>query len=107
MSDKISRRGILRQLGSSMVLSGSFVAFLSKADEAAPVCADLKMMDSDSAAMRAKMHYREASLDPLRTCSRCAFFSIGSGGCGTCQMFHGPTNSNGHCDFWIKAANAR
>jgi len=51
-------------------------------------------------AMRAELHYTEASPDPGKRCTGCAFFSNLQGACGTCQILNGPANPQGHCDSW-------
>jgi len=103
MAAEVLRRDVLRKIGSSLICGAAIASFGTSAASADPVCADPKKLDSDATTLRAKLNYHEASQDPLRPCAHCAFFHAGAGICGTCQVLQGPTNSKGHCDFWLKA----
>ena len=61
----------------------------------AAACAD----PADS--LRSSLHYQEASTDPAKTCSVCAFFDgTNATDCANCKIFSGPANPKGRCDSW-------
>jgi hypothetical protein len=96
----LSRRGVLKHLGSSMMPGIAWAEFAGRPALGEEVCVDPAKMDSGAAALRASLNYAEASSDPAKTCAACAFFSAGRGACGSCQIFSGPANAKGHCDSW-------
>lgn len=95
MQRRLERRDLLKHIGASIMLIG-----FGRAALAQEVCADPGKMDSGAAALLASLNYAEASPDPSKTCSACAFFTGGAGSCGQCQIFSGPVNGKGHCDSW-------
>jgi len=99
MQRPVLRRDLLKFLGSSTILSAALIGF-GRAASAEDICADPAKLDSGAAGLRPSLNYVEASPDPAKTCSACAFFSAGTGACGSCQIFNGPANSKGHCDSW-------
>jgi len=89
----ISRRGVVA--GAARLVPAVGVASLGAKVAFAAACAD----PEDS--LRHSLNYAEASPDPQKTCSICAFFTPDSGGgCGQCKIFTGPANPKGHCDSW-------
>jgi hypothetical protein len=56
--------------------------------------------DGGDASLRQSLHYVESSPDAAQHCSGCSFFSDPKGACGSCMIFGGPANINGHCDSW-------
>ena len=94
MAMLISRRGLLRT--SLQVTLAGTVAAAGIATAAEGTCADGKM----DSGLASSLHYTEASPDPGKSCSGCGFFSAGSGGCGSCQIFNSSVNAKGHCDSW-------
>jgi hypothetical protein len=106
MTSVVSRRRLLERtlqaVVGGVVLSAAAPSARAAAGPAAAgkVCADLDAMDSGARSMRGSLNYAETSPDATKTCSACAFFTAGAAGCGTCQIFSGPTNPQGHCDSW-------
>ena len=96
----LSRRDLLRHLGSTVVLGAALSGLAGRSAWAGEVCADPKKLDSGGAALMASLNYTEASPDTARTCSACAFFAGGAAGCANCQILGVPTNAKGHCDSW-------
>lgn len=98
MGKLISRRKLLDD-GVRISLAGLLIGATGGAAAATDkVCADPESLDSDAKSMRSSLNYVDASPDPGKTCSKCAFFEATADGCGTCQLLHGPVNSKGHCD---------
>lgn len=98
----LSRRNLLKrgaELPLSLLLANATVGRLMAA-ESHKVCADPNAMDSGQRSLRESLHYSEASPDSTKTCSGCGFFQPATDGCGTCVIFSGPANGNGHCDSW-------
>jgi len=96
MAKLVSRRGVLRSGFTAAVVLAS-VRMAVAADK---VCADPAKLDDGQKSLRASLNYVEQSPDPSKTCNGCGFFQPNGDGCGTCQMFSGPANANGHCDSW-------
>jgi hypothetical protein len=100
MRRPLSRRDVIRCLGSSVSLGAALILLPGCPVSAEGVCADPAKMDSGAAALRASLNYTEQSPDAAKSCAACAFFTAGPGGCGSCQILSGPANSKGHCDSW-------
>lgn len=94
------RRDLFRHFGSSIILGATLAGLAGRLASADQVCVDPKKVDSGAAGLRTSLKYTEASPDLNATCSRCAFFTAGAEGCGTCQIFNGPVSGTGHCDSW-------
>ena len=88
----ISRRGLL--------MTGAVVLASGRTAAADKVCADPAKLDDGQKSLRDSLNYVEQSTDPSKTCNGCSFFQTAGEGCGTCQIFSGPANANGHCDSW-------
>jgi len=105
MDKKISRRTVLLRclqlpIGGGILLG---LAACGKDGGSSMVCADPSKMTSAEESVRRTLKYTEASTDPAKMCSDCAFFHAApeTGGCGSCEMFGGkPVNPGGHCDSW-------
>jgi hypothetical protein len=98
----LSRRNLLKSgigLPLGLLLANAAAGRLMAA-ESNKVCADPNAMDGGQKSLRESLHYSEASPDSTKTCSGCGFFQPATEGCGTCVIFSGPANSNGHCDSW-------
>ena len=91
---KLLERGIQLPLGGALLAAG--IAGTANA----AVCADPKSMDGGAKSIRESLHFTEKAADATMTCGKCAFFMATSGGCGTCMIFNGPANEEGHCDSW-------
>lgn len=100
MRRPLSRRDVMRRLGSSVSLGAALTLLPGRPVSAEEVCADPTKLDSGASALRASLNYVEQSPDPAKSCAACAFFTAGAGGCGSCQILGGPANSKGHCDSW-------
>ena len=83
-----------------MILGTTLAEFAGRSAFGEEVCVDPAKMDNGAAALRTSLNYVETSPDPAKTCAACAFFTAGTGACGSCQIFGGPANSKGHCDSW-------
>ncbi|WP_431309712.1 high-potential iron-sulfur protein [Bradyrhizobium iriomotense] len=94
------RRDLLKQFVPSIIFAPTLAGFAGRPASAAQVCVDIKKIDSGAASLRTSLNYTETSPEPNATCSRCAFFTVGAQGCGTCQIFNGPASNEGHCDAW-------
>jgi len=97
MGKLISRRELMGH-GARISLAGLLIGATRAASATDKVCADPKSLDSGAQSMRSSLNYVDASPDPAKTCSKCAFFEATSDGCGTCQLLHGPVDGKGHCD---------
>lgn len=54
---------------------------------------------------RRSLGYVDASADPKKHCSICAFFTAGQATCGTCQLLTGgPVNAGGVCNSFAPKA---
>ena len=95
MAMLISRRGLLRSSLQATLVGTIAAAGIARAADHA-TCADSKM----DAGLAGSLHYTEASPDATKSCSGCGFFTAGSDGCGSCQIFNSAVNSKGHCDSW-------
>lgn len=95
-----SRRSLLA-LAPALML-----AVPGRGQTAPPACADPATLPLMQKSRRKSLGYLEASGDPKKMCRLCAFFTAGSGVCGTCQIFSGgPVNAGGVCNsFAAKAA---
>lgn len=97
MSKLISRRKLMDH-GVRISLAGLLIGTTRAASAAEKVCADPASLDSGAQSMRSSLNYVDASPDPAKTCSKCAFFAASSEGCGMCQLLHGTVDAKGHCD---------
>jgi hypothetical protein len=72
----------------------------------AAACYDPASLPLSQKNRRRSLGYVDASLDPKRHCSACAFFTAGQGTCGYCQLLTGgPVNAGAVCNsFAPKAA---
>ena len=99
----LSRRNLLRQ-SVQLPLGGLLLAAAASpaafAADAKKVCADPKAMDSGQRSIREALNYVEMAKDPTMTCADCGFFQATADGCGTCMIFTGPANAQGHCESW-------
>ena len=99
LNDTSSRRRFLKAAGAcSMVAGFSLLSHTRVAS--ANACVDVDDLDPGEASLRESLHYVEASVDPKRTCSGCAYFSAGGNDCGRCDIFHGAANPHGVCESW-------
>lgn len=97
MAKLISRRELMDG-GVRISLAGLLIGATRGAVAADKVCADPDALDSGAQSMRSSLNYVDASPDPSKTCSKCAFFEASANGCGNCQLLHGPVDAKGHCD---------
>jgi hypothetical protein len=97
----VSRRTLLRR-GVQLPLGGLALAAVVShgANAADKLCADPKAMDSGQKSIRDSLKYVEKSADAKTTCAACGFFEATPDGCGSCMIFQGPANPNGHCESW-------
>lgn len=94
---KLLERGLQLPLGGVLLATAATVQTASAADK---VCADPKQMDSDKRSIREALNYVEKATDPKMSCGTCGFFMPDGSGCGSCMIFTGPANANGHCESW-------
>jgi hypothetical protein len=99
MTKLISRRGLF-QTAFPVAAAGVVLGSSARAFAADAVCADPAKMDDGQKSLRTSLNYVEIFSDASKTCKDCGFFAATAGGCGTCQIFSGPANPNGHCDSW-------
>lgn len=71
-----------------------------------PACYDPASLPLSQKNRRRSLGYTDASTDPQKSCSACAFFIVGEGSCGTCQLLsEGPVSAHGVCNsFALKTA---
>lgn len=98
-----------RSRRSFVILAGMAPLVLITARGAAaapPACYDPASLPLSQKNRRRSLGYTDASTDPKKSCSVCAFFTIGEGSCGNCQLLSaGPVSANGVCNsFALKAA---
>jgi hypothetical protein len=75
-----------------------FAAFaVGSARAQAPVCYDPAALPLSQKNQRRSLGYVEASTDPAKHCSACAFFKASTAGCGTCQLLNAPVNAGAVC----------
>jgi hypothetical protein len=102
MASTVSRRTLLQTSVRIAIATVAAGELIPNAVSAEKVCADPSSMDSDAKSLRGSLHYVEISPDTTKTCSMCGFFQPAAEGCGTCQIFSGPANTQGHCDSWSR-----
>lgn len=105
MTDKITRRLFMircAQVSASGIVLSGMSACGENTGVASAVCADPDDMTPSELAFRGASRYQEQSSTPMATCENCAYFSASSPGtaCGTCEIFNGSANRNGHCSVW-------
>jgi hypothetical protein len=71
---------------------------------AAAECTDPDDLSGADVALRKSVEYTDLSSDEKTTCRRCAFFKLGTGECGTCQVVSGLVSAHGHCTSWSARA---
>jgi hypothetical protein len=93
-------------LARGAALAGLAVLGASRAASAgqAAVCADPNKLDSGQMSIRESLNYTETSKDPTKACNGCGFIHEVKDNCGSCMIFNGPVNVNGHCDSWSMKA---
>jgi hypothetical protein len=64
----------------------------------AAACYDSASLPLSQKNRRRSLGYVEASTDPARRCTGCAFFTASGEGCGTCALLSGPVNAGGLCN---------
>jgi High potential iron-sulfur protein len=77
---------------------------LRSALAAAAGCTDPDDLSGAEVALRKSVDYTDLSLDEKTTCRGCAFFKLGTGECGTCQIVSGLVSARGHCTSWTARA---
>lgn len=90
----ISRRSFLAvtTLAPCVFLAGGSAAAQTAA------CYDPAKLALSQKSMRRSLGYVEASSDPNKRCSLCAFFTGTQAGCGNCALLSGnPVNADGLC----------
>ena len=70
---------------------------LSGARAQTQACYDPAALPLSQKSQRRSLGYVEASPDPAKHCSACAFFTATTPGCGKCQLLNGPVNGGGVC----------
>lgn len=97
----LSRR---RLLGITMGFGGAWALNLAGCGKSGPaqLCADPDKLNDEQLSLRTSLRYTERAPDK-ETCAGCAFFKAEeNSACGTCELFKGPVNPQGHCDSWSK-----
>jgi hypothetical protein len=101
---KITRRLFLARsattaAGMAMVLTGC------GGKQASSQCFNPEQLGESQLSLRSSLKYTDISAT-ARHCNGCSYFTADSpsAGCGTCSLFNGPVNANGHCSSW--SANA-
>jgi High potential iron-sulfur protein len=74
---------------------------------AAAGCTDPDDLSGADMALRKSVDYTELSSDEKTTCRGCAFFKLGTGECGTCQIVSGLVSAHGHCTSWSARVEGR
>ncbi len=95
----VSRRSLLVR-GAALPLCGLALMAARSAAAAEAACADPAHLDSGQMSIRESLNYVEKSADPAKICNGCGFLQDVKANCGTCVIFNGPANVNGHCDSW-------
>jgi uncharacterized protein (DUF1501 family) len=91
-----SRRHFLTLTGLAPL---ALVGFSSARADAPAACYDPATLPLSQKSRRRSLGYAEASVDPAKHCSACAFFTGTSAGCGTCAMLTGgAVNGGGVCN---------
>ena len=106
MVNKLTRRKVLRQ-GASGYLGAMVTLTLSACeggDSGRTACADPDSLTRGELSMRASLAYTDASPQPGRTCSGCAYFAAGepAANCGDCEILGAPVSSGGYCESWSR-----
>ncbi|WP_117352613.1 high-potential iron-sulfur protein [Blastomonas fulva] len=96
----IARRGLIAQVGLVMLAATSPSVFA----QAAPArCYDPATLGLSQRNRRRSLGYVDVSGDAGKQCSECAFFTAGSGACGTCQLLTGgPVAAGGVCGSFAR-----
>jgi hypothetical protein len=100
MAKLFSRRGLLQSGLTTAVTGAALLGSARRTAASDKVCADSAKLDDGQKSLRAALNYVEQSSDPSKSCTACGFFQPAGDGCGTCQIFSGPANANGHCESW-------
>ena len=110
MNDNVTRRMVLQR--GLQLCAGVAAAALAGCGArsggdatgvARPACADPARLSLNESNAREAYGYVEASSDPQRVCSGCAFYRAADdgGACGVCDIFNGgPANPGGFCTSW-------
>jgi hypothetical protein len=86
----------------AIVLLDCRTAFAATAE-----CTDPDDLSGADVALRKAVDYTDLSLDEKTTCRGCAFFKLGTGECGTCQIVSGLVSARGHCTSWSARVEGR
>lgn len=102
---KITRRNFVIRCAQIPVAGVFFSSLVSCGDsdsDSEIVCADPDDMTSGERAFRDSSYYVEQSLNASQSCKNCAYFSASppDSACGSCEIFNGPANRDGHCNVW-------
>ena len=99
-----SKRVAVRQLAACFVAVAAQAILVAQGAGRDLVCAKPSALSETEKRQRRLDNYTEKSPDPGKTCSGCAFFTLGAEGtaCGKCSIFNGPANPKGKCDDWSR-----
>jgi hypothetical protein len=70
---------------------------IGRAGAETPACYDPAALPLSQKNQRRSLGYVDASTDPAKHCSACAFFMASSAGCGKCQLLNAAVNAGGVC----------
>jgi hypothetical protein len=103
MTDKLSRRDVLRRGAVLGALAALGAAACGKEKSPALTCTDISGLSAGDLQVRTTLAYVDQSTEPGKSCANCQQFvaPATAGTCGTCKVLKGPINPAGNCKSFV------